>query len=156
MGKNITLSKDFPRVGSFVGFSCALLRATVNRANRLSASRRFWGNQTWSRRTSRRQSASVDKHMGLNKGGGESGAAISQFMKNVKNRSKFHELTIFRNSCYVVIFIRPESDHWLPLSLTNKTGSPSDLKKSDGRTKGLKRAFLSLTAIFSARNGSKL
>ena len=29
-------------------------------------------------------------------------------------------------------------------------------KKSDGRTKGLKRAFLTLRAIFSAKNGGKL
>ena len=30
------------------------------------------------------------------------------------------------------------------------------MKKSDGRTKGLKRAFFSLTASFSAKNGQKL
>ena len=38
----------------------------------------------------------------------------------------------------------------------SRQGPHLTLKKSDGRTKHLKRAFSTLTAIFSAKNGSKM
>ena len=44
----------------------------------------------------------------------------------------------------------------LPCQSLNRQGPHLTSKKSDGRTKGLKRAFLTSRAIFSAKNGRKL